>query len=59
MHVAVFKPTNEEAFAPYNPRGYVNKLGSPGFKEGVLSGEQSYREVIAYLLDTGGFSNVP
>jgi hypothetical protein len=50
--VAVFKPLDEEAFAPYNPRGYTGKLGSPGFREGVLSGESCYREVIAFLLDT-------
>jgi hypothetical protein len=56
--VAVFKPLDEEAFAPFNPRGYTGRLGKPGFRQGVLSGESCYREVVAYLLDAG-FSGVP
>ncbi|CAG9332310.1 unnamed protein product [Blepharisma stoltei] len=56
---AVFKPLDEEAFAPFNPRGHVGKFGSPGFRPGVLSGEAGYREVAAYLLDHQRFSGVP
>jgi hypothetical protein len=56
---AIFKPLDEEAFAPNNPKGYLNRMGSRGFRSGVLSGEAGYREVAAYLLDHKGFSNVP
>lgn len=56
---AVFKPTDEEPFAPMNPKGYMGKLGSIGLRKGVLSGEAAYREVAAYLLDKSHFSNVP
>jgi len=48
---ALFKPFDEEAFAPNNPRGYKGNLGSPGFRNGILSGESAAREVAAYLLD--------
>jgi len=58
-NVAIFKPFDEEPFAPNNPKGYVNKLGSTGFRAGVVSGESAIREVAAYLLDEDGFSGVP
>jgi hypothetical protein len=57
--VAVFKPIDEEAFAPNNPRGYQGKIGQEGFRTGVLSGEAASREVAAYLLDQGNFAKVP
>jgi hypothetical protein len=57
--VAVFKPSDEEAFAPSNPRGHTGRLGSTSFRKGVLSGESAKREVAAFLLDHGGFSRVP
>ncbi len=50
--VAVFKPEEEEAGAPLNPRGYVGKMGTKGMKLGVRSGEGAVREVAASLLDT-------
>eukprot|EP00921_Rhytidocystis_pertsovi_P001249 GHVQ01002121.1.p1 GENE.GHVQ01002121.1~~GHVQ01002121.1.p1 ORF type:complete len:1082 (+),score=164.66 GHVQ01002121.1:862-4107(+) len=50
--LAVFKPTDEEAFAPFNPRGYEGKMNQQGFRAGVLSGEGASREVAAYFLDT-------
>jgi hypothetical protein len=56
---AVFKPMDEEAFAPFNPKDHVGKLGSVGMRPGVLSGEAAYREVAAYLLDFKHFSSVP
>ncbi|GBE58915.1 hypothetical protein BOVATA_004080 [Babesia ovata] len=58
---AVFKPIDEEAFAPCNPRGYEGKLNQQGFRSGVLSGEGASREVAAYLLDSayGGACGVP
>ena len=57
--IAVFKPTDEEPFAPSNPKLHIGKLGSTGLRSGVLSGEAAYREVAAYLLDKGHFSAVP
>lgn len=35
QNVAMFKPSDEEAFAPNNPRGYEGKLGQKGFRSGV------------------------
>lgn len=55
----VFKPIDEEAYAPFNPRGYTGPLNSPGIRLGIYSGECAYREVAAYLIDYGGFSGVP
>jgi len=49
--IAVFKPIDEEAFAPNNPRDHVGPFGSKTFRAGVLSGESCIREVAAYLLD--------
>ena len=57
--MAIFKPIDEEAFAPNNPRNNVGIFGSPGFRQGVLSGELTVREVAAYLLDKDHFSGVP
>lgn len=57
--VAVFKPIDEEPFAPNNPRGMQAKFGSETCRPGVKSGETTLREVIAYLLDHEGFSGVP
>lgn len=57
--LAVFKPIDEEAFAPNNPRDNVGAFGQVTFKTGVLSGEACIREVSAYLLDHQNFSDVP
>jgi hypothetical protein len=58
--VAIVKPTDEEPFAPNNPKGFVGKaLGQPGLKRSVRVGETGYREVAAYLLDHGNFAKVP
>ncbi|MQM14667.1 hypothetical protein Taro_047603 [Colocasia esculenta] len=58
--VAIVKPTDEEPFAPNNPKGFVGKaLGQPGLKRSVRVGETGFREVAAYLLDYGHFANVP
>lgn len=35
----VFKPIDEEAFAPHNPKGNVGEFGSKSFRAGILSGE--------------------
>ncbi|KAJ0430949.1 putative 1-phosphatidylinositol 4-kinase [Helianthus annuus] len=59
-NVAIVKPTDEEPFAPNNPKGFVGKaLGQPGLKRSVRVGETGYREVVAYLLDYDHFANVP
>lgn len=57
--IAIFKAIDEEPFAPNNPRGHTAPFGSPTFRPGVLSGEQSIREVAAYLLDQEHFAGVP
>lgn len=58
--VAIAKPTDEEPFAPNNPKGFVGKaLGQPGLKRSVRVGETGFREVAAYLLDRDHFANVP
>ena len=58
-NIAIFKPVDEEPFAPNNPRGHQMPFGSPTFRPGVLSGESCIREVAAYLLDHMHFSDVP
>jgi len=59
--VAVFKPEDEEAFMPANPRGYVGHPGQAGFRHGLVSGEGGAREVAAYMLDQpgAGHASVP
>lgn len=58
--VVIVKPTDEEPFAPNNPKGFVGKaLGQPGLKRSIRVGETGFREVAAYLLDYGHFANVP
>ncbi|WOL19907.1 hypothetical protein Cni_G28709 [Canna indica] len=60
MNIAIVKPTDEEPFAPNNPKGFIGKaLGQPGLKKSVRVGETGYREVAAYLLDYNHFANVP
>lgn len=58
--VAIVKPTDEEPFAPNNPKGFVGRaLGQPGLKRSVRVGETGVREVAAYLLDHQHFASVP
>jgi len=56
---AVFKPADEEPFAPNNPRGHRNSQNGEGMRKGTKAGEGAAREVAAYLLDHGGFAGVP
>ncbi|KAK4793711.1 hypothetical protein SAY86_024146 [Trapa natans] len=59
-HIAIVKPTDEEPYAPNNPKGFIGKaLGRPGLKRSVRVGETGFREVAAYLLDYAHFANVP
>lgn len=57
--LAVFKPKDEEAFAPNNPRGYQGKENSVGLRPGILSTQQAAREVAAFLLDHKNYAGVP
>jgi len=57
--IAVFKPEDEEAYAPNNPKGHVGNLGQTGLRKGIRSGEAACREVAAYFMDRNGFSGVP
>ncbi|XP_024530026.1 phosphatidylinositol 4-kinase gamma 6 [Selaginella moellendorffii] len=58
--IAIVKPTDEEPFAPNNPKGFVGRvLGEPGLKRSIRVGETGVREVAAYLLDYGNFARVP
>lgn len=57
--IAIFKPIDEEAFAPNNPKGYSAPFGSKSFRNGILSGEAASREVAAYILDNKGIHKVP
>lgn len=57
--VGVFKPEDEEAYCPNNPRGLRGHMRSQGVRNGLLSGEANIREVAAYLLDHEKFANVP
>jgi|UniRef100_A0A7S0KLP1 phosphatidylinositol 4-kinase type 2 len=56
---AVFKPADEEPFAPNNPRGHRTSHNGEGMRKGTKAGEGAAREVAAYLLDHGGFAGVP
>jgi hypothetical protein len=59
-NIAIVKPTDEEPYAPNNPKGFVGKaLGQPGLKRSMRVGETGFREVAAYLLDYNHFANVP
>jgi hypothetical protein len=59
-NVAIVKPTDEEPFAPNNPKMMTGRaLGQPGLKPSIRVGETGLREVAAYLLDHGHFAKVP
>jgi len=57
--VGVFKPEDEEAGGPNNPKGNCGCMGKPSVRNGVLAGEANLREVAAYMLDHQKFANVP
>lgn len=57
--IAMFKPRDEEAFAPNNPRNYIGKPEHDGIRPGTYSTLGASREVAAYLLDHDNFANVP
>lgn len=49
--IAVFKPRDEEAFGPNNPKDRTGEGQGAGLKEGVLVGEAAINEYVAFLLD--------
>lgn len=60
--VGVFKPFDEETFAPNNPIGSLIQapLGTRKMRQGILSGEAVHREVAAFTVDAYlGFGIVP
>lgn len=57
--IAAFKPRDEEAFAPNNPRGLSGKMGQPGIHNFIVSGEAHVREVLAHRLDFHRWAGVP
>lgn len=57
--VAAFKPRDEEAFAPNNPRGLQGRMGGPGIHPYVESGDAYVREVLVHQLDHHRFASVP
>lgn len=57
--LAVFKPKDEEAGTPQNPRGYEAPENSRTTRPGVPSTQRAVREVAAQLIDHGRFAGVP
>jgi hypothetical protein len=57
--VAVFKPSDEEAFCANNPRGPAYCTLGGWMRAGVTPGQSYLREVCAYRLDTGHSAGVP
>lgn len=68
---AVFKPADEEPYAPNNPkrfrpdpsacRGVASSSPEPtaGIRAGIPAGQAAVREVAAFLLDRNAFAGVP
>ena len=57
--VAVFKPSDEEAFCACNPRGPAYCTEGGWMRAGVTPGQSYLREIAAYRLDTAHFAGVP
>lgn len=57
---AIFKPVDEEPYAPYNPKGYSGSMHvKSAMKPGICVGGGASRECAAYLLDHTGLASVP
>lgn len=57
---AVFKPTDEEPYAPENPKGFTGLMDVDSeMKAGVVVGGGAARECAAFLLDHQGVGSVP
>ena len=57
--VAVFKPSDEEAFCACNPRGPAYCTEGGWMRAGVTPGQSYLREIAAYRLDTAHFAGIP
>lgn len=57
--IGIFKPFDEEPFAPNNQKGYASNFGSESFRRGIRSGEATIREVAAFLLDKKNRFDIP
>jgi hypothetical protein len=51
--IAVFKPRDEEALAPNNPKMHAGGGQGKGLMDGVLVGEAALNEYAAFLIDRG------
>lgn len=53
--VCCFKPQDEEPFMPNNPRDsvFANSVAGQSMRHGIPPGMACFREVAAFLLDTG------
>jgi len=60
-NVGIFKPVDEEPYAPANPKGFIgdSMYVHSKMKRGIPVGESCTRECIAYLLDRDSFAGVP
>mmetsp|Transcript_119538 Transcript_119538/g.178581 ORF Transcript_119538/g.178581 Transcript_119538/m.178581 type:complete len:808 (+) Transcript_119538:625-3048(+) len=57
---AIFKPMDEEPYAPANPKGFTGSMHvESDMRSGIPVGGGAARECAAYLLDHGGFSDIP
>eukprot|EP01063_Lacrimia_lanifica_P038562 TRINITY_DN8233_c0_g1_i1.p1 TRINITY_DN8233_c0_g1~~TRINITY_DN8233_c0_g1_i1.p1 ORF type:complete len:1150 (+),score=297.05 TRINITY_DN8233_c0_g1_i1:369-3818(+) len=57
--IAVFKPADQEAGLPANPKAQVAVAAGEESKAGFFPGMGYLREVAAYVLDHDGFAGVP
>jgi len=61
--LAVWKPREEEAFAPENPKNFIGRnIGDEGYGGSIRVGEACQREVAAYVIDSASglrLANVP
>jgi len=60
-NIGIFKPVDEEPYAPGNPKGFIGDSlhVQSKMKKGIPVGESCVRECIAYLLDRDSFAGVP
>jgi hypothetical protein len=58
-NLAIFKPADEEAWAPQNPKGRIGELGAYKMRKSLPVGQSAERECAAYMLDQGIESGVP
>jgi hypothetical protein len=57
---AIFKPVDEEPYAPENPKGFSGSMNvESAMKPGIRVGGGAARECAAYLLDHDGVASVP